>query len=253
MPTMTVHTLAVIFGILGNIVSVGVFLSPLPTFYRIYKRKSSEGYKSLPYAVALFSAMMLLYYGSLKPDGFLLITINSFGCFIEVIYLVTFLVYAPKQTKNFTLKLIVLFNLGVCSLVMLLTTFLAKGSKRITIVGWINAAINLAVFAAPMSVMRQVIRTRSVEFMPISLSLALTLNATMWFFYGFFLKDYFIAGPNILGFFLGMIQTSLYIVYKYCIKRTEHDCIHEDTNRVTKLDPVDDVVKDNQPIEMQIV
>ncbi|XP_056697266.1 bidirectional sugar transporter NEC1 [Spinacia oleracea] len=253
MPTMTVHTLAVIFGILGNIVSVGVFLSPVPTFYRIYKRKSSEGYTSLPYAVALFSAMMLLYYGSLKPGGLLIITINSFGCCIEVIYLVVFLVYAPKATKNFTLKLIILFNLGVCSLVMLLTTLLAKGPKRITVVGWINAVISLCVFAAPLTVMGQVIRTRSVEFMPVSLSLALTVNATMWFFYGFFLKDYFIAGPNILGFFLGIIQITLYITYKYCCSKVEKDFTHDKSSKDSKLEPVDDVIRDNQQIEMQAV
>ncbi|CAO2836595.1 unnamed protein product [Amaranthus hypochondriacus] len=251
MMIFTAHTLAVIFGILGNVVAVGVFLSPMPTFYRIYKRKSSQGYKSLPYAVALFSAMMLLYYGSLKPNGLFIITINSFGCFIEILYLVIFLIYAPKETKSFTLKLILLFNLGVCSLVMLLTTLLSKGSTRITIVGWINAAINLCVFAAPLSVMRQVIRTKSVEFMPISLSIALTFNATMWFFYGFFLKDYFIAGPNILGFVFGVVQVVLYILYKYRSSKLEQDSTQDESCK--DLEPMKDITKENQQLELQTV
>jgi len=40
---------------------------------------------------------------------------------------------------------------------------------------------------------KRVIKTKSVEFMPLSLSFFLTLNAIMWFFYGLLLNDYYIA------------------------------------------------------------
>lgn len=138
---------------------------------------------------------------------------------------------------------------------MLITTFAVKGINRVHAVGWICAVFNIAVFAAPLSIMvhtfyihitwifnslkfnlidqhplaymikkndvkslrelqRRVIKTKSVEFMPFSLSLFLTLCATMWFFYGFFDKDYFIMVRItylflILLFFSYVLETKL--------------------------------------------
>lgn len=42
-------------------------------------------------------------------------------------------------------------------------------------------------------IQRFVVKTKSVEFMPFSLSLALTLCAACWFGYGLAVDDYFIA------------------------------------------------------------
>ncbi|CAN0920002.1 Bidirectional sugar transporter SWEET14 [Linum grandiflorum] len=185
-PALHNHHLALVFGLLGNIVSFFVFLAPLPTFYRIVKEKSTQGFQSIPYSVALFSAMLYLYYASLKVDALMLITINSVGCLIESTYLIIFLIYAPK------------------------------------------------------SVRRLVIKTKSVEFMPFSLSLLLTLCAVFWLIYGLALDDYYIAvsfvtkqtlpssfsgtilkvwlfwlqAPNILGFAFGLTQMGLYLIYR---------------------------------------
>ncbi|KAI6692828.1 hypothetical protein NL676_020538 [Syzygium grande] len=152
--------LAFIFGLLGNIVSFLVFLAPIPTFYTIHKKKSSDGYQSIPYVVALSSASLLLYYGFLKTNATMIISINATGIVIELAYLLLFLIYASTKEK------------------------------------------------------RRVIKTKSVEFMPFTLSFFLTLCAATWFFYGLFVKDMFIALPNTLGFLLGITQMILYMIYK---------------------------------------
>jgi len=65
----------------------------------VYRKKSTEGFQSEPYVVALFSAMLWIYYAFVKTDEYLLVTINSFGCVIETIYIVMFLAYAPRKIK----------------------------------------------------------------------------------------------------------------------------------------------------------
>ncbi|TVU25289.1 hypothetical protein EJB05_27781, partial [Eragrostis curvula] len=204
-----------------NVISFMTYLAPLPTFYRIYKNKSTEGFQSIPYVVALFSAMLWIYYALLKSDECLLITINTAGCIIETIYIVVYLIYAPKKAKMFTVKILLLLNVGVFGLILVLTLLLAAGDNRVVVLGW-----------------RQVVRTRSVEFMPFSLSLSLTFSAVVWFLYGLLIKDKYVALPNVLGFTFGVIQMGLYAFYRNATpripaKEMEHD----------KEAPMKDVVK----------
>ncbi|KVI06155.1 SWEET sugar transporter [Cynara cardunculus var. scolymus] len=190
--TGNIAHLTLAFGLLGNSVSFMVFLAPILTFYKVYKKKSTEGFQSVPYVVGLFSSMLWIYYALLKSNVMLLITINSVGCFIETLYICFYLFYAPKKARMESLKLIVLLIVVGFGLIVVLTQFLASGVTR----------------------RRQVIRTKSVEYMPILLSVALTLSAVMWFFYGLLLGDFNIAIPNVLGFIFGIIQIILYFVYK---------------------------------------
>ncbi|KAG8388109.1 hypothetical protein BUALT_Bualt02G0091500 [Buddleja alternifolia] len=166
--------LAFAFGLLGNIISFMVLLAPLPTFHKIYKKRSTEGFQSIPYVVGLFSAMLWIYYAFLKPDTTLLITINSVGCFGHTAYICFYLFYAPKNAKVQTVKLLLLLNVIGFGLIILLTHFLANGSNRANIVGWICLVFSLCVFVAPLC----------------------------------------IVIPNVLGFIFGVLQMVLYVIYK---------------------------------------
>ncbi|XP_045828318.1 bidirectional sugar transporter N3-like [Trifolium pratense] len=229
------HHLALAFGILGNIISFMVYLAPLPTFYRIWKKKSAEGFQSLPYLVALFSSMLWLYYGLIKTNAALLITINSFGCVIETIYIVIYTIYATRGAKILTLKLFMAMNVGSFVLIFLTTHFAMQGFLRVQVLGWICTSFAICVFASPLSIMAKVIRTKSVEFMPFNLSFFLTLSAIVWFTYGLFLKDICIAIPNVVGFILGLLQMLLYAIYNKAKKGVSIEENHA-------LDPMTNIV-----------
>ncbi|KAJ1275609.1 hypothetical protein BS78_05G148200 [Paspalum vaginatum] len=230
------HPLAFAFGLLGNIISFMTYLAPLPTFYRIYKNKSTEGFQSVPYVVALFSAMLWIYYALLKSDEFLLITINSAGCVIETLYIVVYLAYAPKKARLFTAKILLLLNVGVFGLILLLTLLLAAGQNRVVLLGWVCVGFSVSVFVAPLTIIRQVVRTRSVEFMPFSLSLSLTVSAIVWFLYGLLIKDKYVALPNVLGFTFGVIQMGLYALYCKATPRVPAKEVADDGKEASSVD-----------------
>lgn len=203
-----------VFGILGNIISFFVYLAPLPTFRQIVGKKSTLGYQSVPYIVALFSSMLWMYYALIKKNSILLISINSIGCFIESLYIIVFLFYATREAKRNAIKLIVSLNICCFGSVLFFTLLRSDGALRIRVVAWICVIVAVGVFVAPLSIVWKVLQTRSVEFMPFALSCSLTLSAVMWFFYGLFKGDKFVAFPNVLGFLLGLVQIVLYWTYK---------------------------------------
>ena len=207
------HPWAFAFGLLGNVISFSSLLAPIPTFYRIFKSKSTEGFQSVPYVVALFSAMLWIFYALVKTGEGLLISINAAGCVIETVYIVMYLVYADRKAKIFTAKIVVLLNIAGFGLIFLLTLFAFHGETRVVSLGWICVGFSVCVFVAPLSIIGRVIKTKSVEYMPFSLSLTLTLSAIVWFLYGLLIKDKYVALPNILGFTFGVIQMVLYVFY----------------------------------------
>lgn len=73
------------------------------TFWRIVKKKSTDDFAWLPYAATLLSTSLWSFYGILKPGGLLIVTVNCAGTVLEAIYVILFLIYAPKATKVMSL------------------------------------------------------------------------------------------------------------------------------------------------------
>ncbi|CAM0878930.1 unnamed protein product [Alopecurus aequalis] len=205
-----------ILGIIGNIISVLVFVSPIPTFWRIVKSKSTEEFEPAPYVLTLLNSLLWLYYGITKPDGLLIATVNGFGAVMETIYIVLFLVYAADHAARVkTAKWVVALDIGFFGLAFA-TTILAIGGldMKIMIIGFICAFLNVLMYGSPLAAMKTVIASRSVEYMPFFLSFFLFLNGGVWATYALLDRDIFLGVPNGIGFLLGGIQLVIYAVYK---------------------------------------
>ncbi|KAI3440467.1 Bidirectional sugar transporter SWEET, partial [Psidium guajava] len=208
-------SLSFIVGIVGNIISILVFASPIKTFSRVVKKRSTENYKGVPYVTTLLSTSLWSFYGILKPGGLLVLTVNGAGAVMQSIYVILFLVYAPKGKKIKLMKLVAILDVGFLGLVIAVTLLAIHGDMRLTVVGILCAGLTIGMYASPLAVMRTVIKTESVEYMPFFLSFFLFLNGGIWSAYAVLVKDFYIGVPNGIGFILGSAQLILYSIYKY--------------------------------------
>ncbi|CAM0880857.1 unnamed protein product [Alopecurus aequalis] len=205
-----------IIGIIGNIISVLVFVSPISTFWRIVTSRSTEEFEPVPYVLTLLNTLLWLYYGVTKPGGVLIATVNGFGAVMETIYVVLFLVYATDHdTRVKTAKLVAALNIGFFGLVFTATTFAIDGlDNKIMIIGLICACLSMLMYGSPLAAVGTVIASRSVEYMPFFLSFFFFLNGAVWATYALLDRDIFLGIPNGIGCFLGGIQLVIYAIYR---------------------------------------
>ncbi|XP_042049910.1 bidirectional sugar transporter SWEET16-like [Salvia splendens] len=216
-------SLSFIIGIIGNVISILMFTSPLNTFKQVVKNKSTEDYKGLPYITTLLSTSLWTFYGLLKTGGLLVVTVNGAGAALHVVYVIIFLIYAPHNIKIKSVKLVAAVNVAFLGIVIIITLLALKGETRITLVGLLCAGLTIGMYAAPLSAMRTVIKTRSVKYMPFLLSFFQFLNGGVWSTYALLVKDYYIGVPNGIGFVLGSLQLILYMMYKNKSRPVESD------------------------------
>ncbi|XP_010537332.1 PREDICTED: bidirectional sugar transporter SWEET1 [Tarenaya hassleriana] len=203
-----------VFGVLGNATALFLFLAPTITFKRIIKNKSTEQFSGIPYPMTLLNCLLSAWYGLpfVSKNNTLVSTINGTGAAIEIVYVLIFLVYAPKKEKA---KIFGIFScvMAVFSVVVFVSLFALHGNPRKLFCGLAATIFSIIMYASPLSIMRMVIKTKSVEFMPFFLSLFVFLCGTSWFIYGLIGRDPFVAIPNGFGCGLGTMQLILYFIY----------------------------------------
>ncbi|KAK4852739.1 hypothetical protein QYF36_026654 [Acer negundo] len=223
-------TLSFFIGIIGNVISLLLFASPIKTFWKVVKKKSTENYKGVPYITTLMSTSLWTFYGLMKPGGLLVMTVNGAGAVLQFTYVTLFLIYAPRDKKIKMAKLAAILDVGFLGTVIAITLLaIHKLSLRLTFVGVICAGLTIGMYGSPLLVMTTVIKTKSVEYMPFLLSFFLFLNASAWSIYSVLVKDIYIGVPNSIGFVLGLAQLILYAMYKNKSKSTRSmDVMEED-------------------------
>nr|XP_019069131.1 bidirectional sugar transporter SWEET1-like isoform X3 [Solanum lycopersicum]XP_025886557.1 bidirectional sugar transporter SWEET1-like isoform X3 [Solanum lycopersicum]XP_025886558.1 bidirectional sugar transporter SWEET1-like isoform X3 [Solanum lycopersicum] len=190
-------------------------MAPMITFKRIISKRSTEQFSNIPYVIALLNCLLSVWYSLpfVSPDNLLVTIVNSIGAGLEATYVLIFLIFAPKKEKaKICGYLVVVFSIVSCVALVSLLAF--HGNKRKLLCGFAFTVSCIMMYGSPLSVMRRVIKSKSVEYMPFFLSLAVFICSLSWFFFALLGKDPFILVPNAIGTLLGAMQLILYAIYR---------------------------------------
>ncbi|KAJ4749495.1 Bidirectional sugar transporter SWEET [Rhynchospora pubera] len=204
-----------VVGIIGNVISFGLFLSPFPTFLKIFKKKAVEQFSPVPYLATLLNCMLWVMYGLpfVHPNSVLVLTINGIGFIIEALYLLIFFIYSPRRLRLQIVAILAAELVFVGAVMGGVLSGAHTHHKRTQIVGILCVIFGTAMYASPLSIMKLVIQTKSVKYMPFFLSLVSFLNGLCWTAYSLLRFDLYILIPNGLGALLAAVQLILYFIY----------------------------------------
>ncbi|KAM6573510.1 hypothetical protein CsatA_017590 [Cannabis sativa] len=186
-----------------------------PTFWRIIKSKAVEEFKPDPYLATVLNCALWIFYGMpfIHPDSLLVVTINSVGLVLELIYLTIFFIYATTEGRRKVVRWL-FFELVFFGGVVALGLLVFHGTTRRSLfVGILCDIFNIIMYTSPLTIMSKVIKTKSVEYMPFYLSLTNFLNGSCWTAYALIKLDIYVLVSNGLGAISGAVQLILYACY----------------------------------------
>ncbi|EEC84180.1 hypothetical protein OsI_30562 [Oryza sativa Indica Group] len=219
-----------VVGIVGNVISFGLFLSPVPTFWRIIKNKNVQDFKADPYLATLLNCMLWVFYGLriVHPNSILVVTINGIGLVIETClshHLLPLLRQEEQEEDG---------------------SGAHTHQRRSLIVSILCVIFDTIMYSSPLTVMSQVVKTKSVEYMPLLLSVVSFLNGLNWTSYALICFDIFITIPNGLGVLFAAVQLILYVIYYRTTPKKQNKNLELPTvTPVTKDTSVAPISKDN--------
>ncbi|GLT35832.1 hypothetical protein SLA2020_102500 [Shorea laevis] len=205
-------------GIMAHAASLLLHTSPILTFTRMIRKRSTEEFSCLPYIVALLNCLFSTWYGLLvvsrRWENVTLITVNGLGIIFEVSFILIYIRFASARGKIKVAATATSVVLVFCTAAIISALVFHDHHHRKVFVGSVGLVASVAMYASPLVVVKQVIQTKSVEYMPFHLSLLTFLVSSIWLAYGLLRHDLFLASPNLVGIPLSIFQLVLYCKYR---------------------------------------
>lgn len=193
-----------VLGYLTYPVTIGLFMSPIPTIRSMAAAGSSKGFDPLPYLVSFLQCSLWASYGLYTGAGSSVLGVNVAGAILQLFYVVCFYLWsdaAAKRRIGSSLVLILLFVSCFAGVIIAL-----KPAQGATIIAAVAIVFNVGMFASPLSSVRVAVSTGDTSRVPIPLTVASCVCSCLWLIYGMLLGDWFIAGPNAAGLCLSLVQ-----------------------------------------------
>jgi solute carrier family 50 protein (sugar transporter) len=207
----------VVFQFLGWIASVAsiyMYSSPIPTVQRVLRTRSTGQFSDTTYVFTLLNCLLWVAYAQLQGGRLQPLICNALGAALEISYLAVFLRFHTKRDRVLLIGKMLLLLVSCVALIV----FVQHSEDRdyaAKVTGMCALGVCIVMFGAPLSVMCMVLRTSSVEFMPLGLTLGSFASSGMWSAYSWWVGDAFIGVPNNVGYVLSIAQLVLWVSVRF--------------------------------------
>ncbi|XP_011684120.1 sugar transporter SWEET1 isoform X2 [Strongylocentrotus purpuratus] len=198
-----------VLSLTATVSTIGLFLTGIQICMKIRSQGNTQNISIFPFIAGIINTVLWTKYGVLIEDQTVIFT-NGVGIVLQTLYtLIYYLNTNDKQVHSKLLytALIIYPTLGAVKFMNM------TAATAIHYIGLASSFATVLMYAAPLSVVAQIIRTKSTEALPFPLSFVGLLVSLQWFIYGRLVQDSFIQIPNFLGMLLGAFQMSLFIRY----------------------------------------
>ncbi|KAK1326184.1 Bidirectional sugar transporter SWEET2a [Acorus calamus] len=145
------ETLSNAAGIAGNLFAFVLFVSPIPTFRRIVRNKSTENFSGLPYIYALLNCLICFWYGlpCVSHGVILVATVNSVGALFQLMYIIIFIIHADRG-KKLKMSGLLMMVFGIFAMIAFVSLQFLDPPTRQMLVGYLSVASLITMFASPL-------------------------------------------------------------------------------------------------------
>jgi len=202
--------LANIMGPIGGVLACLMFLSSIDVLFRIVKRRGVGEYSYFPFLVQVCNCALWVAYCCADYKGgamFWPLLCNGFGFVMASISILTFFIFCTSEQKMGMLWCVV-----PLAVVLGFDAWVVKDTSGLGVWAIGNAClvINMIMYYGPCAGVGHALKSKSTEYMPLSLGLSTLLCSAPWFTFGFAIENLNIWLPNACGLFFGTVQVAVY-------------------------------------------
>ena len=195
------------FGWIAACLNICFYLTPIIPFINVLKGKLNFEDAPGVYVTCCYVNCFIWYiYGDMIFSD----QVKISNCISAGICLMLMLIYLGYELKKYLIDSI------------LNTLILVTGSwavyRALTIVidddrvvGDICIGTTLIIFIFPLQIMYKVFKEKNYNLIPVLSSIIYLFSCLLWFLYAIFIKDFYLAFPNILGVILSSSEIALYL------------------------------------------
>jgi len=212
-----------ILSILSYPATIFLFCSQFPLMREFILDRELVQYSSyLPTIATFLNCTLWAIYG-LEANLSSVFYINLVGAIIQLIYAAFFISLGNDKTRR-SLILSLASTIGIVA-AFVVSTLYVNARNASQILAYAAIAANIFMFGAPLSSLYDAFIRNDVSRVPVFLNIMSLLCSSIWSAYGMLIDNLFIAGPNIFGSILTLLQLLAVGVISYKKVSTEKETV----------------------------